>query len=185
MTERGSVFVGRSGMVRVRDTLQMYGAENILIAGDAALVDHELDLWHDGGRDGEKTAYAALEAGRVAAENAIRILRRCSDSEKPVSSLLRYPEDAFPGRAFPRLFTVSLGQWDGILSVGPVVIGGILAAATKYTVETLIMSSVRRGGIATQTMSFLEGVGFRMATTFAWLARRRQRHFARHPAVAP
>jgi NADH dehydrogenase FAD-containing subunit len=163
-------FVGRSGMVRVRDTLQLYGCDNIFVAGDAGVVERELDLWQDGGKDCEKTAYAAIEAGNLAAENARRLLR-VGPSQYLNTPLLTFPKDAFPGSSFPRLFAVSLGKWDGILCFGPLVIGGILAAATKVVIEKLTVSGVRSGGLAAFTIQALESLSYGLTNGISWMIR--------------
>jgi NADH dehydrogenase FAD-containing subunit len=171
-------FLGRSGMVRVRDTLQLYGTDNIFVAGDAGVVDKELDLWEDGGQDGEKTAYAALEAGNIAAVNALRVLRAQSVDSSSIE-LLTFPKDAFPGASFPRVFAVSLGKWDGVMCIGPFVISGVLAAVSKVLIEKLTVQSVGRGGLAAITIQALEFTGYGLANGLAWILR-----LGKHPRVA-
>jgi NADH dehydrogenase FAD-containing subunit len=171
-------FLGRSGMVRVRDTLQLYGTDNVFVAGDAGVVEKELDLWENGGKDGEKTAYAALEAGKIAAVNGLRLIRAQSVATSNIE-LLTFPKDAFPVSSFPRVFAVSLGKWDGVMCIGPFVFGGVLAAVSKVVIEKLIVQSVRRGGLAAITAQALEFTGYGIANGLAWILR-----LGKHPRLA-
>lgn len=168
--DRRAVAPGRAGMVRVRDTLQLYNADNIFVAGDAAVVDSELALVGDGGLGCEKTAYAAVEAGRLAAANVVSLLHAAN------AGLRRYPTDAFGG-AFPRVFAVSLGKWDGVLCFGPVVVAGPLAALTKWIIEWFSVRAVAGGGLVEAAWSLNERFTYsavRAATCWQRLPRRQQ-----------
>jgi apoptosis-inducing factor 2 len=158
-------------LTRVRDTLQLYNAENVFVAGDAGVVDNELALWENGGLDGEKTAYAATEAGRLAADNAVRLLRG-----NFVGRMLHYPQDAFSGSAYPRMFAVSLGKWDGVLCLGPVVIGGVLAALTKVAIERFSVAALHRGGLADSAWTAIENVTYRLTNLVTTISRLRPRN---------
>lgn len=153
---RNALAPGRACLVRVRDTLQLPGVDNVFVAGDAAVVDGELDPVGSGGLGCEKTAYAAMEAGRLAAENVIALSRAGAESATISPSLKRYPGNAFPTGKFPRLFAVSLGKWDGILCVGPVVIGGPIVSVCKAGVQVLSVRALQKGGMAGHTLVFVE-----------------------------
>lgn len=154
---QSAVLTGRAGLVNVRDTLQLPEFDNVFVAGDAAVVREELKPRNDGGLGCEKTAYAAIEAGRLAAENIWALARSNGPYVAQSSvSLKRYPFDAFPGQRFPRLFAVSLGRWDGVICLGPLVIGGPAAALCKFAVQGLCVRAVDRGGLAASTLAFVE-----------------------------
>lgn len=121
-------FFGRSKRVRVRPTLQLVGVDSVFVAGDAGETGDEV------ARGCEKTGYAALEAGTLAARNAMAL--------RSGGGLGQFPEDAFGGE-FPSMFIVSLGKWDGVMCLGPVVVTGRLAAVAKVAVEFM---TVRRMG---------------------------------------
>jgi apoptosis-inducing factor 2 len=168
-----AVFPGRAGMVRVRKTLQLYGSDNVFVAGDAGAVDHELLLEHEGGLGGEKTAYAAVEGGRLAAQNVTQLLRAgaATDMRAGPLQLRRYPGDAFGG-PFPRMFAVGLGKWDGVLCVGPLVLGGPVVALTKTVIEFMSVRAVSRGGFVesvwTSTERLLYGVVQALSAAGRW-----------------
>lgn len=120
------------GQISVRDTLQFIRAPHIFAAGDCALVAGELDR---SGAFAEKTAYAAMEAGRLAARNVgAMIVARGKTSR---ARLETFPRNAFPLGMFPRLFAVSLYKRDGLLCIGPLVMTGSFAAFGKWFTEVL------------------------------------------------
>lgn len=119
--------ITKRGAVEVRGTLQLRRSANILVAGDVALAPGELDIKS---AFGEKTLYAAMAAGRLAARNVCALDAAARRGERqPVLEL--YPEHAFPLGVFPRLFAVSLHESDGCLCVGPLVVTGRVAVFTK------------------------------------------------------
>lgn len=176
--------IGRAGLVRVRNSLQLRKADNVFVAGDAGIIDNELDLKRNGGLGCEKTAYAASEAGKLAAKNALTLLNGGITGKTSTSRLLRYPEDAFPSRAFPRAFIVSLGKWDGAICLGPVVIGGILAAISKVAIEKLSVRAFTFDGTANKLLGLAEDISFRVSTFFDSRSRRLDRRGAPVPVLA-
>lgn len=152
--------IGVCGRVLVRPTLQLPSEPNIFAAGDCALVAGELI------RDGhfaEKTAYAAMEAGRLAASN-ICALVRAEQRSVPVRRLMRFPEHAFPLGVFPRLFCVSLYKDDGILCIGPVVITGYFAAVSKRAIEALSTAALSGSRAWDVIFLFVERTAFLIAS---------------------
>lgn len=120
------------GQISVRDTLQFIRAPHIFAAGDCALVAGELDRL---GAFAEKTAYAAMEAGRLAARNVGALI--VARGRPGMARLETFPRNAFPLGRFPRLFAVSLYKHDGFLCIGPLVMTGYFAAFGKWFTEVL------------------------------------------------
>lgn len=156
----------RDGAVNVLETLQLREAPNIFAAGDASMTPGELDMR---GTAGEKTAYAAGEAGILAARNVARLV---AEREVP---LLRYPVDAFPLGRFPRLFAVSLYKYDGVVCIGPAVLTGLLAALTKYLIEVLGVRSVRQAGLLSSLFQMAERFMYTLSALFSIAAVRLRR----------
>lgn len=166
----------RSGVVRVQQTLQLRCSDNIFVSGDAGIVDNELTLSSEGGLNCEKTGFAAGEAGGLAARNVLRLMDAGSENAAGPASLLRYPEDAFAGGAFPRLFIVSLGKWDGVVCIGPLVFGGVLAALAKVFVEKLSIRAYALHGLSSKILGAVEVLSFRFCTFLSNRANRRIPH---------
>lgn len=165
---RGAFAPGRAGLVRLRDTLQLVGSDSVFVAGDAGVVDRELALEDDGGLGCEKTAYAAMEGGRVAAHNVTELLR--GDGGAGGGKLRRFPKDAFGG-AFPRMFLVSLGKWDGVVCLGPLAFGGPLAPLLKVVVEFVSVRAVSRGGLIDRVWTATERVQYSIVRGIAAVGR--------------
>lgn len=162
-----AVVPGRAGLVRVRNSLQLYGSETVFVAGDAGVVDNELLLEDDGGLGCEKTAYAAVEGGRLAAHNVTQLLRAGGSAASVVASQLgQFPDDAFGG-AFPRMFAVGLGKWNGALCLGPLVLGGPVAAATKLVIEKMSVRAVSHGGVIDALWTATERLLYKLVRGFS------------------
>lgn len=126
------------GDVEVRHTLQLRRTANILVAGDVSLVPGELDR---AGCYAEKTVYAAMACGRLAARNVVALDAGARRGDRaPV--LERYPDHAFPLGVFPRLFSVALHDADACLCVGPLVITGRAAVFSRRITGLLGMAAV-------------------------------------------
>lgn len=158
--------VQQDGGLMVLDTLQLPDAPHIFVAGDASRVPGELEM---GGLACEKTAYAAEESGKLAARN-VAILMRCESliAGRP-RQLLRYPDDAFPRRKFPRLFVVSLYKYHGILCMGPVVISGVLPGIVKFAIEVFGVSSAKVDSVISVLFRLLERISYYVATLLTFM----------------
>lgn len=118
------------GKVSVRRTLQLQRLSHIFAVGDCAIIEDE---FVKKGAFAEKTAYSAMEAGRLAARNVCALI--VAKGRAARAKLESFPEDAFPLGKFPRVFAVSLYKWDGLLCIGPTVLTGKIAALAKWGTE--------------------------------------------------
>lgn len=159
----------KNGTIIVTPNLQLprEDFQHVFVAGDAAHVSGELEFG-PGGKRCEKTAYAAEASGLVAARN-IESLIKATKHDLP----RKYPESAFPLRRFPRLFVISLYKHDGILSIGPVVITGFVAATVKTIVEKLSIATAREKVLAGHCLGIMEHLSFILANFFQQLCRQR------------
>lgn len=149
--------VRRDGAVRVTPSLQLPGHPHIFIAGDAAHTPAEEE--QSGKPNCEKMAYAADGSGKLAALNICTLI---SSSDHSVS-LLRYPEDAYPFKQFPRVFVISLYKYDAIMCADALVITGVLPAATKWLLESMGVASARGNRLAFFGMFVMAHASFLLA----------------------
>ncbi len=148
-----------NGRVFVRATLQLPRARHIFACGDCSVVacDQQRDL-------ASKTAYAAIEAGRLAARNVMLLDAAIrADVQLSLNQLLRYPEHAFPLGTFPQVFCISLGKSDGIFCIGPLVITGKIAVLAKRTIEKLNVRAFSGSRFHMHLFTLLERVFFFIA----------------------
>lgn len=158
--------VQHDGSVKVLDTLQLPDAHHIFVVGDASRVEGELEM---GGLACEKTAFAAEEAGKLAAQNVVALMRSESLMSGRPDRLRRYPHDAFPQRRFPRLFAVSLYKHHGVLCLGPFVITGVVPAGAKYAIELFGVPSAQASGALSFGFRAFEYLTYVLANLFAFL----------------
>lgn len=160
------------GSIDIRDTLQTWDMPHFFVAGDAAHVDGELDLDR---LACEKTAYAAEEAGKIAALNVVRLMQGEGLVHAQSTAMKCYPIDAFPFGQFPRLFVVSLYKYDGILCLGPLVICGKLPAMIKFLIEFFGVESAKWDGFRAFIFRSLEYITYLLAYLFQILLTSRRR----------
>lgn len=154
------------GKISVRETLQFLGAANIFAAGDCALVPGELVR---SGAFAEKTAYAAMEAGRLAARNVGAML--IAKGRASYARLESFPRDAFPLGKFPRLFAISLYKFDGLLCIGPLVVTGRPAALAKLLTEVLGCAAMSGNRVCESLFSCVERTFFVISVVVQFLFR--------------
>lgn len=115
--------IGSRGAVKVNDHLQVAGvaAANLFCVGDMMLhpASNELKLGHT----------AEMNADLVA-HNIVKL----ATSGVP-GRLLRYPEGAVGASTTPRIYNLSLGAFDGIMSFNGLTLRGYPAAVTKWMLE--------------------------------------------------
>lgn len=153
----------RDGSLLVLDTLQLPETPHVFVAGDAHRVVGELEL---GRLACEKTAYAAEEAGKLAAKNVAMLMRGDTLLGGRPRQLHRYPTDAFPTGMFPRLVVISLYKYNGILCLGPVVVTGLLAAVVKISIEVFGVASAEQESAFSVIFRTLEWLSYIIATLF-------------------
>lgn len=124
-----------TGRIFVRKTLQLNNHDNIFAIGDCSVIAN------DRRGDREKTYFTAIEAGRLAARN-IMITIHGQRSHYALNILQKYPEDAFPLGAYPKIRFISLGKDAAVVSVGPFNITGRAAAYCKKILESLARFSL-------------------------------------------
>lgn len=156
-------YLRRDGSIDIRNTLQTWDMPHFFVAGDAAHVDGELDLDRFAC---EKTAYAAEEAGKLAALNVVRLMQGERLVSAQSTAMKCYPVNAFPFGQFPRLFVISLYKYDGILCLGPLVICGKLPALTKFLIEFLGVESAKWNGFWAFIFRSLEYITYLLAYLF-------------------
>jgi len=124
LTERGALLV--------EDTMQVEGFANIFGMGDVALHRRSDEL---------KLGHTAELNAHLVAENVSRMQSH--------SQMLCYPHGVVGGAVSPKVYCISLGQYDGILIFNSVVLygslGGFLAAVMKWLLEwTKVAASAER-----------------------------------------
>lgn len=121
-----SSFLNERHCIRTDKHLAVKGTNNSVFAiGDVA--DHGTQ------------AFYADAMGVLAAKNVCKLLKGEEDS------LLSYPVDAFGKDLEPTMAVVSLGKYNGILCMGPIVYQGLLAGILKTVFEALFLQSMRQG----------------------------------------
>lgn len=165
--------LNRDGSINVLQTLQIPEAPHFFVAGDAARVDGELELSQLGG---EKTAYAAQEAGLLAGKNVAVMIHGAALTRRKPSVLHRYPADVFPMHVFPRMFVISLYKYYGILCIGPLVITGWFPALAKVIIEFLGIRTAQSNGFPARLFRMIEGIMFWVTAVLTIIWRRSRRH---------
>ena len=124
------------GRVRVDETLRVDGARgsNVFAMGDAMALPGCRDL---------KLGHTAELNADVVAENILHLTRAAAPSNgttaasggEAAAGLEAYPQGAVGAAVAPRVFCVSLGESDGVLSFNGVVVPGLAAALAKPLLE--------------------------------------------------
>lgn len=138
------------GTVNVTSALHLPEHPHVFVAGDAGFAPDEAEPNLVPGC--EKTAYAALDSGKLAARNVIAMLSKPGDEV----SLLCYPRDAFAYRRFPRTFVISLYKFDAIMTVEGFVMAGSFVAPMKTLIEKLCVGSLRGSTMSSIVLSSFE-----------------------------
>ena len=126
---------GPNKSVVVNDHLQVVGFSHVFCAGDLCFHGKSNEL---------KLAHTAELNAHLVAENVLKLVAQDSKqngSGPAADPLLVYPNDVVGNTATPKLYCLSLGQYDATLGFNGLVINGSIGAIMKWLIESMSVAA--------------------------------------------